>query len=84
MLYLILVSLPLLFGSRTPTSPSPLFTHNFSPIDQGLSYLGLVVGFFIAGIFQMQAQTIIYRFFTAKNGEGRPEYRLLPMMASMA
>jgi hypothetical protein len=77
MLYFLLVSLPLLFGAEV--SGSSLFSYNFDPIEGGLANLGLVVGFWVAGIFQMQAQTMIYRHLSKKHGEGRPEYRLLPM-----
>jgi len=80
LLYFLLVSLPLLFGTEGSGS---LFTYHFDPIESGLSNLGLVAGFWAAGIFQMQAQTIIYRRLSKKHGEGRPEYRLLPMMLSV-
>jgi len=91
MLYLILVSLPLLFGTTTSSpsstpphkSPSSLFSYSFNPSSKGLAYLGLVIGFFIAGIFQMNAQSQIYRRLSKRHGEGRPEYRLLPMMVSV-
>ncbi|KZT35958.1 MFS general substrate transporter [Sistotremastrum suecicum HHB10207 ss-3] len=83
MLYLILVSLPLLFGSdRQVSDANNLFTYKFTPIQEGLSYLGLVIGFILGGTFQMRAQTFIYRTLTEKNGVGRPEYRLLPMTIS--
>jgi hypothetical protein len=45
MLYLLLVSLPLLFGSDTG---GPLFNYGFSTIGSGLSYIGLGIGFAIA------------------------------------
>ena len=77
MLYLILVSLPLLFGDGQTSGT--LFNYHFDPVQTGLAYLGLVIGFLIAGFFQMRVQTLIYRVLTEKNGEGRPEYRLLPM-----
>lgn len=78
MLYLFLVSLPLLFGSDSPTS-SKLFSYDFTTIQTGLSYMGLSVGFVLGCVFQIYAQTFVYRMLSSRNGEGRPEYRLLPL-----
>jgi len=77
MLYLLLTSLPLLFG-REQSQPG-LFNYDFNSIGTGLSYLGLAIGFFFGCLVQIYSQTKIWNFLTKRNGEGRPEYRLLPM-----
>jgi hypothetical protein len=87
MLYLILVSLPLLFGASASSGsdPSPLFTYSFSPVSEGLANLSLVIGFLLAGMVQMHVQTQIYRRLSKKHGgDGRPEYRLVPMMVRIS
>ncbi|KAF8576203.1 MFS general substrate transporter [Ramaria rubella] len=72
MLYLLLTSLPLLFEAQ-----------RFDNIGTGLSYLGLIIGFFLGCIAQVYSQTHIWNLLTKRNGESRPEYRLLPMTAGM-
>ncbi|KAF8583941.1 MFS general substrate transporter [Ramaria rubella] len=81
MLYLLLTSLPLLFGEAQ--SRPELFNYGFDSIGTGLSYLGLIIGFFLGCIAQVYSQTRIWNLLTKRNGEGRPEYRLLPMTAGM-
>ncbi|KAF8574436.1 MFS general substrate transporter [Ramaria rubella] len=81
MLYLLLTSLPLLFGEAQ--SHPELFNYGFDNIGTGLSYLGLIIGFFLGCIAQVYSQTHIWNFLTKRNGESRPEYRLLPMTAGM-
>jgi DHA1 family multidrug resistance protein-like MFS transporter len=77
MLYLLLTSLPLLFGKDQ--SRPDLFNYGFNSIGTGLSYLGLALGFFLGCIAQIYSQTRIWDVLTKRNGEGRPEYRLLPV-----
>ncbi|KAF8499316.1 major facilitator superfamily domain-containing protein [Gautieria morchelliformis] len=80
-LYLLLTSLPLLFGNaqRRPE----LFNYGFNSRGTGFSYLGLCAGLFLGSLVQMYSQNKIWNFLTKRNGEGRPEYRLLPMTAGM-
>lgn len=74
MLYLILVSLPLLFGKQN----HGLFSYKFAPEGLGLSYLGLLLGFLIGGLFQVWFQGWVWEKLKARNnGETRPEYRLV-------
>jgi MFS transporter, DHA1 family, multidrug resistance protein len=80
MLYLLLTSMPILSGDaqRRPE----LFNYGFNTIGTGCSYLGLSAGLFLGGLVQMYSQTKIWNYLTKRNGETRPEYRLLPMTVS--
>ncbi|KAF8511161.1 MFS general substrate transporter [Gautieria morchelliformis] len=80
-LYLLLTSLPLLFGNahRTPR----LFNYGFNTIGTGFSYLGLSAGLSLGSLVQMYSQNKLWNFLTKRNGEGRPEYRLMPVTAGM-
>lgn len=77
MLYLVLVSMPLLFEGEDGGN---LFNYGFNPTQTGLTYLSLVVGFLLGGFFQMRFQHYIYIRLTKLNGESRPEYRLFTIM----
>ncbi|KZV82563.1 MFS general substrate transporter [Exidia glandulosa HHB12029] len=81
MLYLLLTSLPLLFGAAD--ARTGLFNYGFSSTSLGLAYLGLAAGFLVGFGCALIAQTRLWTILTRRNGEGRPEYRLLPMTAGM-
>ncbi|KZS95512.1 MFS general substrate transporter [Sistotremastrum niveocremeum HHB9708] len=78
MLYLILVSIPLLFKGED--TDGKLFNYGFNATQTGLCYLSLVVGFVLGGFFQMHFQHYIYLRLTKLNGESRPEYRLFTIL----
>jgi len=82
MLYLILVSLPLLFGDGA--HGGHLFNYGFKPSIGGLFYLSLLVGFILGGIYQSWFQNWIYVKLTKRNGESRPEYRMLSAILGLA
>ena len=77
MLYLLLTSLPLLFGAKDIREG--LFNYGFDSTGLGLAYLGLAAGLFLGFTCAVVAQTRLWTILTRKNGESRPEYRLLPM-----
>lgn len=80
MLYLLLTSLPLLFGAANVHGG--LFNYGFSATGLGLAYLGLAAGLFVGFACALVVQTRLWAVLTLRNGEGRPEYRLLPMTVS--
>lgn len=75
--YVLLTASPLLFGKSERTRG--LFNYSFDTLQLGLSYLGLIIGFLIGFVIQLNAQPAIWKYLTHRNGESRPEYRLLPM-----
>lgn len=79
--YVILTSLPLLFGSSDRSGN--LFNYGFTTLQTGVSYWSLIVGFSIGFIIQAIAQPWVWKYLTERNGESRPEYRLLPMTVGM-
>ncbi|EJD50112.1 MFS general substrate transporter [Auricularia subglabra TFB-10046 SS5] len=81
MLYLLLTSLPLLFGAAD--ARAGLFNYGFNSTGLGLAYLGLAAGLLVGFTCAVVAHTRLWTILTRRNGEGRPEYRLLPMTAGM-
>lgn len=74
-IYLLIVTLPLLFASD-PDDPT-LFHYGWSKSIVPLAYVGLGAGFFSAAFTAAQAQNRIYAYLSKKNGDkGRPEYRV--------
>ncbi|KAJ6462602.1 major facilitator superfamily domain-containing protein [Mycena sanguinolenta] len=75
-LYLHLVTIPLLFG---PKSISGLFTYGWKNGNEGLAYLGAGIGCFLATGFCLLTMNRSYRALAKKYGEQRPEFRMLWM-----
>ncbi|KAK4047220.1 hypothetical protein OIV83_005522 [Microbotryomycetes sp. JL201] len=75
-IYVYLVSLPLLFARHDP--PTGIFTYGWGPKTQGLSYLGLTIGFLSAAAVASQYADKIYRACcTRYKSDGQPEFRLV-------
>ncbi|KIJ54222.1 hypothetical protein M422DRAFT_241474 [Sphaerobolus stellatus SS14] len=81
MFYVLLTSIPLLFENeeRVPQ----LFNYGFDQVESGLSYLGIILGFLVGFVFQINVQPRLWTFLTKRNGESRPEYRLYTMSAGI-
>lgn len=98
-IYIFLVSLPLLFHQHVP--PRGLFSYNWPETTAGLAYFGLGssffdseaisanhhtagVGFLSAALFASIMQDRIYQYCSSKyNDDGRPEYRLVATQLGM-
>lgn len=75
-IYVFLVSLPLLFARHDP--PTGVFSYNWPKETQGLSYLGLTLGFLSAAAVASQFADKIYKGCCKRYGtDGQPEYRLV-------
>ncbi|KAI5479749.1 MFS polyamine transporter [Pseudohyphozyma bogoriensis] len=75
-IYVYLVSLPLLFSKHDP--PTGLFSYNWPAGTAGLCYIGLGIGFLSSAATAATMQDRIYRYCSKKyNDDGRPEYRLI-------
>ncbi|KAM0747748.1 MFS general substrate transporter [Meredithblackwellia eburnea MCA 4105] len=75
-IYVFLVSLPLLFAKHNP--PIPLFSYNWPSGTTGLCYIGMGVGFLSAAATAATMQDRIYKYLCQRyQDDGRPEYRLV-------
>ncbi|KAM0791662.1 hypothetical protein ACM66B_006098 [Microbotryomycetes sp. NB124-2] len=75
-IYVYLVSLPLLFAQHEP--PTGIFTYGWSRKTQGLSYLGLTIGFLSAAIVASRVADRIYKHCCNRyKSDGQPEFRLV-------
>lgn len=84
-IYLFLVSVPLLFGS-SPFDRSELFSYHWPQYTLSLSYVGMAIGFAIAATLATNVQDRIYKYCTAKydpTGKGQPEFRLILTQTGM-
>ncbi|BGP12181.1 hypothetical protein JCM10213_009335 [Rhodosporidiobolus nylandii] len=75
-IYVFLVSLPLLFAKHSP--PTGLFTYGWPAGTAGLCYIGLGIGFLSSAFTAATLQDRIYRRLSKRYGtNGEPEYRLV-------
>lgn len=76
-IYVFLVSVPLLFGAPPFNHPG-LFSYQWPQSTVSLSYLGLAFGFMCSVTVAATQQDRIYKYLSRKNGDnGQPEYRLV-------
>ncbi|GAA6044187.1 hypothetical protein JCM8097_006444 [Rhodosporidiobolus ruineniae] len=76
MIYVFLVSFPLLYSRQDP--PSGIFSYNWPESTSGLCYLGLGVGFLSAAATASTFADRIYKGLAKRYGNaGEPEYRLV-------
>ncbi|GAA5909400.1 hypothetical protein JCM6882_000972 [Rhodosporidiobolus microsporus] len=75
-IYVFLVSLPLLFDIHNP--PTGIFSYNWPAGTAGLPYIGLGIGFLSAAFTAATFQDRIYKALSRRYGNnGEPEYRLV-------
>ncbi|OCH87210.1 MFS general substrate transporter [Obba rivulosa] len=80
MLYLMLVTIPLLFG---PAPLYGLFTYRWQGGNEGLSYLSAAVGCLLALVASVLTLNRSYIALCKKYGEKKPEFRMPFMQAGM-
>ncbi|ORX36494.1 major facilitator superfamily domain-containing protein [Kockovaella imperatae] len=85
-IYVFLVSVPLLYGREPFGQPNILFSYQFPDATLSLAYLGLMVGFLLAAAIAATAQDKIYKRLSKRAGDakvGQPEYRLVLTQTGM-
>ncbi|GJN91974.1 hypothetical protein Rhopal_005002-T1 [Rhodotorula paludigena] len=81
-IYVFLVSHPLLFGRHDP--PTGIYSYNWPAETVGLCYLGLGIGFLASALTAAIYQDRIYRYMSTRHrNEGQPEYRLIVTQLGM-